>query len=76
MLGLRSGALVQEGFQAAETGSTDGEAGAVGEDGEAAIFAIGFNPGDALKIHDVRAMNPDESVGVEASFKTCDGLLL
>src|SRR5712664_1099206 len=64
--------LVEEGFEAGVAGTAHREAGAVGEDGEAAVLAVGFDACDALQIHDIRAMDAHEAVWIEAG----DGLLL
>src|SRR2546427_9489534 len=69
-------ALVEEGFQAGVAGAADRQARAVGENRQAAVLAIGFDANDALEIHDVRAVDTYETVRVEASFESGDGLLL
>ena len=74
--GGRLGAIVEEGFEAGVARAADGEASAVGEDGDAAVFAVRLDAGDALEIHDVGTMNTDEAIGVEAGFEARDSLLL
>src|SRR5258708_37435998 len=64
--------LVEEGVEAGVAGTAHREAGAVGEDGEAAVLAVGLDACDALQIHDIRAMDAHEAVWIEAG----DGLLL
>ncbi len=42
--GVQLFALVEEGFEAGVAGAADGQAGAIGENGQAAVFAIGLLP--------------------------------
>src|SRR5229473_5321031 len=69
-------ALVEEGFEAGVAGAANRQARAVGENGEAAVLAVGLDACDAFEIHDVRAVDADEAVWIQAGFEAGDGLLL
>jgi len=68
-------ALIEQGLEAGVAGFAYGEAGVVGEDGEAAVFGVGFDADYAFEIDDVGAVDADEAVGIEAGFEAGDGLL-
>src|SRR5216683_3776343 len=72
----RSLSFVEKGFKTGEAGPADGQARAVGENGQAAVLAVGLDARDALQVHDVRAVDAHEAVGIEAGFQAGDGLLL
>src|SRR5229473_3976643 len=66
-------ALVEEGFEAGVAGTAHRQAGAVGENRKAAVFAVGLDAHNAFQIHDVRAMDAHITVRVEACFQAGDG---
>src|ERR1051326_2031162 len=50
--------------------------GAIGEDRDATLLAIGLDARDPLQVHDGGSMNANEAGGVERSLEVGDGLLL
>jgi len=73
---MRLLAFVEKGFEAGVACTGYGQARAVGENGQAAVFAIRLDAHDAFEIHDVGAVDAHEGVWIEAGFEAGDGLLL
>src|SRR5882762_3653615 len=76
MTSKRLFAFVEEGFEAGVAGAADGQASAVGENGQAAVLAVGLDAHEAFKVHDVGAVDAHEAGRIEAGFQAGDGLLL
>src|SRR5262249_3157785 len=66
----------QQRLQSIVAGAAHRELRAVGENGEAALFAIGFDAGYAGQVDDVRAVDTDELLRVKSGFERRDSLLL
>src|SRR6266404_7149435 len=73
---MRDRLLLQDRVQACITGSADGKTGAVAKDGSMAVFRVKLEPGKAVDVQDVRAVDADKLRRVENSFHITQRLLL
>src|SRR5271169_5669949 len=74
---LRSSLLaVEESAEAGVACAAYWDLGAVGEDGDVAVFAVGLDFGHSLQVDDVGAVDAHEARRVERGFQAGDGLLL
>src|SRR5215470_4253148 len=62
--------------QSGVSGAADGKLGACSENHDVCIFAVGLDLSEAIQIHDVRAVNAQESLRVERFFQVGESLLL
>src|SRR6266436_1228062 len=53
---MRDRLLLQDRVQACITGSADGKTGAVAKDGSMAVFRVKLEPGKAIDVQDVQAV--------------------
>src|SRR5437899_3905313 len=69
-------AFIEEGFEAGVAGAADRQARAVGEDRQATILAVRLYTYHTFQINDVRPMDADKIVRIEACFQAGNSLLL